>query len=160
MTDNHHEPHPYRVTVAPGSWVVVLDDQNYDRTLAVFHTNDRNITFLVDPHELTVDFDTASGDYPEEGWRVRAYPNETPDSERGIGTEVPPPVPEDLVTGHPLVQTRHDALARTEAALAAAVDQGLLREVDPRLGGARFELTEAGKRHSEQQLGLPEGTLG
>jgi len=158
MTDTPRET--YRVTVAPGAWAVVLDDPAYDRTLEVFHANDRDLAFLVDPHELTVDFDTDSGDYPEDGWRVRAYPNEVPDDERGLGTEVPPPVPEDLITGHPLVQTRDDALARTESALAAAVDQGLLREVDPRLGGARFELTTAGKRHSEQQLGLPEGTLG
>jgi hypothetical protein len=152
-----------RVTVPPGDWTTVLDDLERDATIQVRHFNDRNLVFLVDPNELSVTFDTDSGDYPEDGWRVRAWPNEMPaaqpvDTTMMIAAE---PDPESLLTEHPLVGNQQTAQERTEAAIREAIVAGLLIERDPpTLTGARYELTDAGKRHSERQLGLPDGALG
>jgi hypothetical protein len=153
-----------RVTVPPGDWTTVLDDSERDETIQVRHFNDRSIAFIVDPAELSVTFDTDSGDYPEDGWRVRAWPNEVPaeqHADTGVAVVAPVPDPESLLTEHPLVENQQTAKERTEAAIREAIAAGLLIELDqPSSTGARYDLTEAGRRHSEQQLGLPDGALG
>jgi hypothetical protein len=151
-----------RVTVPPGDWTTVLDDSERDETIQVRHFNDRSLVFLVDPNELSVTFDTDSGDYPEDGWRVRSWPNEIL-AAQPVDTTMTAvePDPESLLTEHPLIGNQQTARERTEAAIREAIAAGLLIDRDPPTPtGARYELTDAGKRHSERQLGLPDGALG
>jgi hypothetical protein len=147
------------VTVPPNTWTSLGRVQRVDTVIELKHSEIGNVVFRVSANDPTLIVDSTPP--LEHGYRLRYIPREEIGKSWVDEPELPEHTAGDLVAGHPLVVERQAARDRADASIRAAIDEGWLIELDkPDDTGARFLFTEAGKRHAEEVLGLPAGSLG